>query len=224
MVLRDRSGRYCDDKVTVATPDFDGTPKNRQTTYTVDKADVPEFDDISKVRNRKDKNIQFLTDTDKDLQDFYYRYDRGEEKVDTAKKYTISSDPMEKASAKDISKLKDITAYQLDFVNKGGLVMPIILEFTFEDGSKLNDKIGVQIWRQNEQKVSRTYYFDKRLKSVQLDPMLETADIDTSNNYWSAGGSAVSSSKFQVFKAKEAKNVRGGANGKINPMQAAEKK
>ncbi len=213
------------DKVTTATPDFDGTPKSRQITYTVDKPDTPDFDDISKIRNREDKNITFLTDTDKNLQDFYYRYDRSEEKVDTVKKYTISNEPMEKATAKDISKLKNITAYQIDFSNKGGMVMPIILEFTFEDGSKLRDRIGAQIWRHNENKVSKAYYFDKKLKSVQLDPMLETADIDTSNNYWSASGShETAMSKFQVFKEKEGKNVRGGANGKVNPMQAAEKK
>ena len=113
-------------------------------------------------------------------------------------------------------------AYQIDFVNKGGLVMPIILEFTFEDGTKLNDKSSAQIWRKNEQKVSKTYYFDKKLKSVQLDPMLETADIDTSNNFW--GEIAESTSKFQVFKQKHGAAARGAANGKINPMQAAGKK
>ncbi len=47
--------------------------------------------------------------------------------------------------------------------------MPIILEFTFEDGTKLKDKSSAQIWRQNEQKVSKTFYFDKKLKSIQLD-------------------------------------------------------
>ena len=40
--------------------------------------------------------------------------------------------------------------------------MPIILEFTFEDGTKLNDKIPAQIWRSDEKKVSKTYYFDKK--------------------------------------------------------------
>ena len=66
------------------------------------------------------------------------------------------------------------------------------------------------------------YYFDKKLKSVQLDPMLETADIDTSNNFW--GEIAESTSKFQVFKQKHGAAARGAANGKINPMQAAGKK
>ena len=102
--------------------------------------------------------------------------------------------------------------------------MPIILEFTFEDGSRLTDNIPAQIWRHNEQKVSKTYYFDKVLKSVQLDPHKQTADIDTSNNFWSASGSALNlDNKFEVFKQKQAA-IRGASNGRLNPMQAAGKK
>ena len=100
--------------------------------------------------------------------------------------------------------------------------MPLILEFTFEDGSRLNDKSSAQIWRKNENTVSKTYYFKKKLKSIQLDPMRETADIDTSNNFW--GEIPEPSSKFQVFKMKHEGAARGAANGKVNPMQAAGKK
>lgn len=96
--------------------------------------------------------------------------------------------------------------------------MPIILEFTFEDGTKLNDKIPAQIWRKDENKVSKTYYFDKKLKSIQLDPMRETADIDTSNNFW--GEIAEPVSKFNVFKQKQEGSARGAAKGMVNPMQA----
>ena len=64
---------------------------------------------------------------------------------------------------KERESLKNITGYQIDFSNKGGMVMPLILEFTFEDGTKLNDKIPAQIWRSDEKKVSKTYYFDIRI-------------------------------------------------------------
>ena len=183
-----------------------------------------EFEDLSKIRNKTDKNITFNVEKDKELQDFYYRYDRGQEKVDNTKEYTLKTEGNESLDQKDKDKFKNITAYQIDFKNKGGLVMPVILEFTFEDGSKSYDKSSAQIWRQNEQKVSKTYYFDKKLKSIQLDPMKETADIDTSNNFWSNDGSSAENSKFQVFKQKQQGAVRGGASGKVNPMQAAGKK
>ncbi len=210
------------DKVTVATPDLDATPKPQEVTYTVDKPLQNSFEDISKIRNREDKNIVFYTDKDKETQDFYWRYNRGLEKVDTNKKYTQKNDNQERVPEKDKAKLQNITAYQIDFSNKGGLVMPIIIEFTFEDGSKLNDKKSAQIWRKDEQKVSLTYYFDKKLKSIQLDPMKETADIDTSNNFW--GEIPAPTSKFQVFKQKQEGSARGAAQGRVNPMQAAGKK
>lgn len=211
------------EKVTVAEPDFDAAPKEaKEIKYTIDKPAVNNFEDISKIKNREDKNTKFYVDTDKEVQDFYYRYDRGLEKVDASKEYSFKTDSQEKLTEKDKKNAdnKNVTAYQIDFANKGGLVMPIILEFTFEDGSKLNDKINVQIWRQNEQKVSKTYYFDKKLKSIQLDPMRETADIDASNNFWSATSTTEASSKFSVFKQKNQTSARGASNGKVNPMQA----
>ena len=150
---------------------MDATPKPQEVTYTVDKPLQNSFEDISKIRNREDKNIVFYTDKDKETQDFYWKYNRGLEKVDANKKYTQKVDNQERVPEKDKATLQNITAYQIDFSNKGGLVMPIILEFTFEDGSKLNDKKSAQIWRKDEQKVSLTYYFDKKLKSIQLDPI-----------------------------------------------------
>lgn len=212
------------DKVTIATPDLNAVPKANTSSYTVAKPELNEFEDVSKIRNREDKTIKFYTDQDPTVQDFYYRYSRGQEKVDTAKNHTITSDNLAALEAKDKAALKDINAYQINFKNIGGLVMPIILEFTFEDGSKMNDKISAQIWRHNEQEVSKTYLFNKKLKSVQLDPMRETADIDTSNNFWSADGRSTDRSSFKVFKQKQGDAVRGASNGRINPMQAAGKK
>ncbi len=210
------------DRVIAVRPDLDADPVAREISYKIDPPLQNAFEDKSKIINREDRKITFYTDKDKETQDFYWRYNRGQEKVDHNKEYKIKMDDFEKVPQKEKSKLENTYAYQIDFVNKGGLVMPIILEFTFEDGTKLNDKSSAQIWRKNEQKVSKTYYFDKKLKSVQLDPMLETADIDTSNNFW--GEIAESPSKFQVFKQKHGAAARGAANGKMNPMQAAGKK
>lgn len=211
------------DKVMVSKPDLDAVPQSQEITYTIDRPLQNSFEDISKIRNREDKNIVFYTDKDKETQDFYWRYNRGLEKVDVNKKYSLKEDNVEKVPEKDKSKLQNITAYQIDFSNKGGMVMPIILEFTFEDGTKLYDKSSAQIWRKDEQKVSKTYYFDKKLKSIQLDPMRETADIDTSNNFWSAASATETPSKFSVFKEKNKASARGASNGKVNPMQAGKK-
>ena len=208
--------------VKVLKPDFDGVPKTIDRTYMVDPPLQNSFEDISKIRNREDKSITFYTDKDKETQDFYWRYNRGQEKVDTKKEYQLKMDNRENVPQKDRAKLENIYAYQVDFENKGGLVMPIILDFTFEDGSVLHDKSAAQIWRKDEKKVSKTYYFDKKLKSIQLDPMKETADIDITNNFW--GEIPAPTSKFEVFKQKQGAASRGASNGKVNPMQAAGKK
>jgi hypothetical protein len=105
--------------------------------------------------------------------------------------------------------------YEITFSNKGGLVMPIIVEFTFEDGTKQLEKIPAQIWRKNENKVSKVFMTYKKATAIKLDPMRETADINESNNVW--GNVDAEPSKFSLFKAKAA--VRGQSSG-LNPMQA----
>jgi hypothetical protein len=209
------------DKVTIAVPDLTTPPKaSKIIKYKVDAPLKNDFIDISKKRNLADKKTQYFVEKNKDLQDFYYKYGRGITKIDSEKEYSLSTDATAPLDNIDKKNFENLTAYQIDFSNKGGLVMPIILEFTFEDGSKLYDKSSAQIWRHNEQKVSKTYYFDKKLKSIQLDPMKETADIDTSNNFWSADGQTASVSKFQLYKQAQKQNARGASNGRVNPMQA----
>ncbi len=81
-----------------------------------------------------------------------------------------------------LDKYKNKEFYELEFTNLGGLVMPLILEFEFEDNTKERIEIPAEIWRTNENKATKVFIFDKKLKSIQLDPELETADVDSSNN------------------------------------------
>ena len=74
--------------------------------------------------------------------------------------------------------------YQISFNKPGGLVMPIIIELTFEDGTTETQTFPAQIWRMNDQEVSRTIATEKAIKKIQLDPKLETADVDITNNMW----------------------------------------
>ena len=106
--------------------------------------------------------------------------------------------------------------YELTFSNKGGLVMPIIIEWTFKDGTKQTDRIPVQVWRKNENRVVKTFMKDKEVASVKLDPLRETADIDEKNNVWNVSAEP---SKYQLFKARTGGSARGGGTGTGNPMQ-----
>lgn len=74
--------------------------------------------------------------------------------------------------------------YQVTFNKPGGLVMPIIVEITFEDGTKENHYFPAQIWRMNDKEVNRTFATQKAIAKIVVDPKEETADIDTANNTW----------------------------------------
>ena len=91
--------------------------------------------------------------------------------------------------------------YKITFNKPGGLVMPIIAEYTYDDGTTERIHYPAEIWRFNDQQVSKTIASDKKIVSIQIDPDLETADIDTSNNSWPAG--KVEASEFDQFQRKK---------------------
>jgi len=97
--------------------------------------------------------------------------------------------------------------YELNFTNIGGIPMPLILEFTFKDNSTEVIRIPAEIWRRQEEKVSKVFIFDKEVVQILLDPFLETADTDLNNNSWPARRVPT---RFDLFKEKN--------NGE-NPMQ-----
>ena len=89
--------------------------------------------------------------------------------------------------------------YEIKFEKPGGLVMPIIVDYTYEDGTKERIKYPVQIWRKNDSIVKRLITSDKKLIGVELDPDAETADINLNNNSWPEKNTI---SDFDKFKEK----------------------
>ncbi len=87
--------------------------------------------------------------------------------------------------------------YTLTFQNKGGLIMPVILKFVFEDGSEEEHRIPAEIWRRNNEEVSKVFVTEKIVSQIVLDPYLETADIDRSNNYFPPQPEM---SRFELFQ------------------------
>ena len=89
--------------------------------------------------------------------------------------------------------------YEIVFDKPGGLVMPIIVDYEYEDGTKERIEYPVQVWRKNDNTVSKMVTSNKKIINIVLDPDLETADIDTSNNSWPK---KQDDSNFDKFKAK----------------------
>jgi hypothetical protein len=209
------------DTVKYFKPDFAATPvKDTVLSRKVQKPLVNAFEDVSKIRNKEDKNITFQTDADTSLRDFYWKYARGLEPYDSAA-YTINSTtgnpPLDDATKE---KLQNKHFYELKFSNKGGLIMPVIIEWTYADGTKEVEKIPAQVWRKNEKGLTKVFIKDKQVTGIKLDPMRETADIDESNNKWP--NNITEPSKFTVFKQQGNPFAPAGTK---NPMQnSAEKK
>lgn len=178
---------------------------------------LPKFDDISKIRNREDKNIVFETDKDSTLRDFYWKYARGLVAVDRKPVNYTAPAYLEPQSAETRRRIADKHFYEVSFSNKGGLVMPLIIEWTYADGTKETDRIPAQVWRYNENNLTKVFMKDKKAVAIRLDPMRETADIDESNNSW---GKIDEPSRFTLYKMKQ--QSRGQSTG-LNPMQAEEK-
>jgi hypothetical protein len=72
--------------------------------------------------------------------------------------------------------------YEITYEKPGGLVMPIIAEFTYTDGTKERKVYPAQIWRYNDKEVTKVFSSSKEVAKIVIDPDLETADVDTSNN------------------------------------------
>ena len=88
--------------------------------------------------------------------------------------------------------------------------MPLIIQLMFEDGSMEEHYIPAEIWRLRHDKVSKVFTTRKILKEVILDPYLETADVNTENNYFPPRQSI---SRFELFRQSKQKKK------KENPMQ-----
>lgn len=74
--------------------------------------------------------------------------------------------------------------YQISFRSHGGMIMPIILEFEFEDGTRSEVRIPAEIWLKNQREVKKVFITNKEVRNIILDPYIETADVNTSNNFW----------------------------------------
>lgn len=162
-------------------------------------------------------NVQVITtpviEVKPELQDFYNKRDEYEVTAYDKKKYEdylITLDEYEKAILDG-----QWNYYQVKFSNEGGLPMPIILEFTYSDNSKERHYIPSEIWKRDDIQVSKVFYSKKEIASIVLDPNLETADIDRSDNYWPT---RIPKSRFDVYQG-------GGRYGKKsnepNEMQKA---
>jgi hypothetical protein len=170
------------------------------------------------VGNQRNKTEirETYNEADKSLNDFYTSYDEfAVTKADreSYKKYMKGMSDRQKAQIE-----ANYNFYEITFTNKGGLVMPIILQFDYKDGTSEKEYIPAEIWKMTaeggeNQSVTKVFMKKKEVANITLDPNLETADCDVTNNYWPHKSVP---SKFKLYKDKK-------SYPKSNAMQKARK-
>lgn len=115
----------------------------------------------------------------------------------------ISLDSVKWAKSTEQLDGKDINLYELSFTNKGGMIMPVFIEWTYKDGSKEIEKVPVGVWMSNENQFKKVFRKEKEVDAIVLDPNKQTADINPSNGLWPVKEMPT---KFKLFKG----NMMGG--------------
>ena len=193
----------------------------------------PEIDNAAKKKDQEDaaKNISVIRyqqqttktyeENDKTLEDFYSNYDPLAVSIldkDDYAKY------LNNLSVNDKTELEaGKNYYEIGVKRIGGLVMPIIVKMEFTDGTDRVERIPAEIWRFNQTKITKVFVDKRELKRITLDPFLETADIDVSNNTYPAQPQI---SRFDLFKSEggDRRNMGSGENPMQRAKRASEKK
>jgi hypothetical protein len=164
---------------------------------------------LSNIRNEKDIP-QSVVESDPSMKDFYNSYDPMKvTEADKAKyqRYLESLSPEERKWIDDKRQF-----YVLKIKNKGGLVMPIIVQAQYEDGTTEDFRFPVEIWRLNNKEIKKTITTSKKVAKFKLDPYFELPDIDDSDNVFPK--EPEKPTKFQLMKQQSQRAAP-------NPMQEA---
>jgi hypothetical protein len=161
--------------------------------------------DVSATRNKKDIK-ESMVEADPKLVDFYNSYNPLKPTVLDQKEYDKFKNELSEKELAVLTEGKNF--YEINFSNIGGLVMPIILEFSFADGTRSTEHIPAEIWRMGTNDITKVFSFDKEVVGIALDPLLETADTDINNNYWPK---RIQPTRFDLYKSSKRSSE--------NPMQ-----
>ncbi|MEM9990261.1 MAG: M1 family peptidase, partial [Bacteroidota bacterium] len=214
-----RSWFYTTDHVDIAISDVKAfrlntkNPDKESLTRKAERDSKPKH--IGSIRNQE-TIAQTQDEIDTDLRDFYTDYDPLDVSILDQEAYKDYYNSLSKEEQAFLEKEQNF--YELTFELIGGIPMPIIFEFEFVDGTRAMHRIPAEIWRMGNTKATKVFQTEKAVAKVVLDPYLETADVDVSNNYYPPQQSM---NRFELFKQRKSPKALFG--GRENPMQRAKK-
>jgi hypothetical protein len=137
---------------------------------------------------------------DESLVDFYNEYDRFEVTSLDKKAYDRYYKSLSDKEKEYLDRGDNF--YEVTFENVGGLVMPLVVQLNFKDGTSEMHKIPAEIWKMDDTKVTKVFVTpkDKELDNIILDPYLEMADVEMSNNHFPPKAEM---SRFKMFKYRQ---------------------
>ena len=160
---------------------------------------------LSQQRNLQDIK-RTLVDEKPELKDFYNTYDPLATTDADKQRYQQLVKGLSPEQQKRLN--AGLNFYEVSLKNVGGLTMPVIVQMTYQDGKQEKVTIPAEIWRKNNAEVTKVFITEKPVVSFVLDPNLETADIDLSNNAWPQQAAP---SRFELFEQQQ--------RTQPNPMQ-----
>jgi hypothetical protein len=167
---------------------------------------------ISNIRNKTDIKST-VVEENPDLTDFYNTYDRFATTDAEKKKYQDYLAGLSEDERKLVLEGKNF--YVVNFKNKGGLPMPVIIKLAFEDGTEEVLRFPAEVWRLNDVQAKKIIPTSKKVVKWTLDPFYEIADIDTDDNAYPR--EPAQPTRVQIYK-EQARSYGGGRN----PMQEAQ--
>jgi len=201
---------YTNDHVDLAmnsVKHFKLDPENPEKRMEIVKAEKEEkYPDISTLRNEEEIE-QTYNEKDPTLNDFYTTYDPDVPNaldMQEYEEYVAGLSEEQKALLNS-----GMNYYEIEFENKGGLPMPVILEFEYVDGTKSMERIPAELWRMDVETITKVFPTEKEVVKITLDPYRETADVDTSNNHYPPQPKV---DRFDLFKKSKRRT-------RDNPMQ-----
>jgi len=152
------------------------------------------------VTRNEEEGMRSWVQRNRDVRDFHDENDQFTVTNKERNEYIDFLDGLDPRERREFERAvdEDKNYYVLEFSNQGGLVMPILIEFTFTDGSTEFMNIPAEIWRRNHLSVKKLFVFDKEVERVELDPDWYTADTNVENNHYPR---RIIPSRIEAYKA-----------------------
>jgi len=192
-IMEDAAGRDLDwfwrgwffttDHVDMAITDvYRYTLETRDPNIDKHRARLREGDAPKSVQVTRAEGVETRLDRYPELADFYHRFDRWNVTRADRQAYRELLETLDDNQEQLLK--TDKIFYAISIENIGGLVMPVVLQITWEDGRVQELRLPAEIWMEDSTHVTKLLLADKEIQEILLDPSLEMADADMSDNAW----------------------------------------